>query len=154
MRTLLVALVVVVTACGGKSKSEPTTTGSGDGSAAVDNRSLYERLGGTPAIEAVVKEFVKTTGSDPRIAQFFTNADIPRLEKLMVEQICEGTGGPCKYTGKSMKESHTGMKVKEEHFAAFIEDLTATLDKFKVGEREKKEVLAAFMSMKADVVEP
>jgi hypothetical protein len=46
------------------------------------------------------------------------------------------------------------MKVKEEHFTAFIEDLTATLDKFKVGEREKAEVLAAFNSMKADVVEP
>lgn len=146
------ALVIPVAACGGKAAPETTTTGANSGSA--DPRSLFERLGGLPAIEAVVKEFVKTTGADPRITQFFTNADIPRLEKLMVEQICEATGGPCKYTGKSMKESHTGMKVKEEHFAAFIEDLTATLDKFKVGEREKSEVLAAFNSMKADVVEP
>src|SRR5690349_19683637 len=131
IRSLFVALAMTAAACGGASKPEPTTTsGSGEGSA--DTRPLFERLGGLPAIEAVVKEFVKTTGADPRIAQFFNNIDIPRLEKLMVEQICEGTGGPCKYTGKSMKESHTGMKVKEEHFAAFIEDLTATLDKFKV----------------------
>jgi hemoglobin len=154
MRTLLVALALVA-GCGGTSKPDTAgTTGGDTGSAAVDNRSLFDRLGGLPAITAVVKEFVKTTGSDPRIAQFFTNADIPRLEQLMVDQICEATGGPCKYTGKSMKESHTGMKVREEHFTAFIEDLTATLDKFEVGEREKAEVLAAFNSMKADVVEP
>ncbi len=153
IRSLLVAFTLTAAACGGKSTSESTTP-KGTDSGSADTRTLFERLGGLPAIEAVVKEFVKTTGSDPRIAQFFTNADIPRLEQLMVEQICEGTGGPCKYTGKSMKESHTGMKVSEEHFAAFIEDLTATLDKFEVGDREKREVLEAFNSMKADVVEP
>jgi hemoglobin len=154
IRSLLVALLFAAAACGGKSPSESTTASTGAGAGSADTRSLFERLGGLPAIEAVVKEFVKTTGADPRIAQFFTNADIPRLEKLMVEQICEGTGGPCKYTGKSMKESHTGMKVREEHWAAFVEDLAATLDKFKVGEREKGEVLAAFNAMKPDVVEP
>ena len=153
MRTPLLAsiLFVLAAACGGSSK--PATTTGGD-TAATDTRTLFERLGGLPAIEAVVKDFVATTGADPRIAQFFTNADIPRLEKLMVEQICEATGGPCKYTGKSMKESHTGMKVKEEHFTAFIEDLTKVLEKFKLGEREKGEILAAFNSMKPDVVEP
>lgn len=153
MRTLLVTLCLAqclaVAACGGTSKPETTPA-----PVAEDTRSLFERLGGLEAITAVVKEFVKTTGEDPRIAQFFTNADIPRLEQLMVDQICEATGGPCKYAGKSMKESHTGMKVREEHFTAFIEDLTATLDKFAVGPREKAEVLAAFNSMKQDVVEP
>lgn len=158
-RNLLLALalapaLVLVASCGGKAKPDTTTSGGSDsGSASADTRSLFERLGGLPAITAVVKEFVKTTGSDPRIAQFFTNADIPRLEQLMVDQICEATGGPCKYAGKSMKESHTGMKVREEHFTAFVEDLTATLDKFEVGPREKAEVLGAFNSMKADVVE-
>jgi hemoglobin len=149
--TLVFTAVLALGACGGKSKSDATT---GGGSAAVDNRSLYERLGGTDAITAVVKEFVATTGADPRISMFFTNADIPKLEQMMVDQICEATGGPCKYTGKSMKESHTGMKVRGEHFEAFIDDLTKTLDKFKVPEREKGEVLAAFRSMQGDVVEP
>jgi len=150
-KTLITILVLALGACGGTSKTD--TTGGG-GSAATDTRSLYERLGGTEAITAVVKDFVATTGADPRISMFFTNADIPKLEQMMVDQICEATGGPCKYTGKSMKESHTGMKVRPEHFEAFIDDLTKTLDKFKVGEREKGEVLAAFRSMQADVVEP
>ena len=149
IRTMLLtalALVTLAAACGGKSKTtEPTT--------APDTRSLYERLGGKEAITAVVKDFVATTGADPRISMFFTNADIPKLEQQMVDQICEATGGPCKYTGKSMKESHTGMKVRTEHFEAFIDDLTKTLDKFKVPEREKGEVLAAFRSMQGDVVE-
>ncbi|MGN6107520.1 MAG: group I truncated hemoglobin [Kofleriaceae bacterium] len=141
---------LALSACGGKTKTEDTTAA---GATANDTRSLYERLGGKDAIAAVVKEFVATTGADPRISMFFTNADIPRLEQLMVEQICEATGGPCKYTGKTMKVSHTGMKVGSDHFEAFIEDLTKTLEKFQLAEREKSEVLAAFRSMQGDVVE-
>lgn len=143
-------LVVSLAACGGKGKG----SSSAGETAATDTRPLFERLGGKPAIEAVVKEFVATTGADPRISVFFVNADIPRLEAMMVEHICEITGGPCKYQGKSMKESHTGMKVKEEHFAAFMEDLDKVLTKFEVPAREKGEVIDAFNSMKPDVVEP
>jgi hemoglobin len=141
------SLVLAAAACGGKGKPETTT-------ATTDNRPLYDRLGGTPAITAVVERFVAVTGSDPRISVFFTNADVPRLKSMMVEHVCEITGGPCKYTGKSMKESHTGMKVKEEHFAAFMDDLGKVLDELEVPAREKGEVLGAFTSLKPDVVEP
>jgi hemoglobin len=145
---IVLAFVIALAACGGKSKTDTAA------SPATDNRTLYERLGGTPAITAVVERFVAVTGSDPRISVFFTNADVPRLKTMMVQHICELTGGPCKYTGKSMKESHTGMKVKEEHFTAFMDDLAKTLDELEVPAREKGEVLAAFNSLKADVVEP
>ena len=107
-------MAIAAPACGGKSKPAETT--------APSDKPLYDRLGGTPAITAVVDRFVAVTGEDPRISMFFTNADIPRLKSMMVEHICDLTGGPCTYTGKSMKESHTGMKVKDEHFAAFMED--------------------------------
>ena len=149
--SVFLVLALAVAACGGKSTSDTTAPSAGS---AADTRTLYERLGGTPAITAVVKRFVEVTGADPRISMFFTNVDVARLEAMMVEHICELTGGPCKYTGKSMKESHTGMKVREEHFAAFMDDLGKTLDEFKVGAREKGEVLAAFESLKGDVVEP
>ena len=146
---LAFALAVALAACG-SSKPAPVEQPV----AATDTRSLYERLGGTPAITAVVEEFVATTGNDPRISMFFTNADVPRLKQMMVDHICSITGGGCEYTGKSMKESHTDMHVKEEHFAAFMDDLAKTLDKLNVPAREKSEVLAAFEGMKADVVEP
>lgn len=152
MRTVLFVVMCAVAACGGKGKDAESP--GGDTAAAQDTRSLYERLGGTDGIRAVVKEFVAVTGSDPRISQFFANTDIPRLEEMMVEHICESTGGPCKYTGKSMKESHTGMKVRKEHFDAFMDDLAKTLDKMNVPAREKGEVLAFFNSLEADVVEP
>lgn len=150
VKALLVgSMVLSLAACGGKGKSADTPAKT-----AEENRPLYDRLGGTPAITAVVKRFVEVTGSDPRISVFFTNADVPRLESMMVNHICEITGGPCKYEGKSMKESHTGMKVKPEHFAAFMDDLGKVLEEFKLPAREKGEVLAAFEGMKPDVVEP
>ena len=147
MRTVLFVLAVSLAACGGKGKSDTTTA-----AAETDNRPLFDRLGGKPAIAAVVKEFVATTGSDPRISAFFINADIPRLEAIMVEHICSITGGPCEYKGKSMLESHTGMGVKQEHFDAFMDDLDKTLTKLDVPAREKGEVIAAFNGMQGDIV--
>ena len=140
-------LVVSFAACGGKGKSEDTAK------AAPDNRSLYERLGGTPAITAVVEKFVAVTGSDPRISSFFTNADIPRLKSMMVEHICSITGGPCTYTGKSMKESHAGMGLNDGHFDALVEDLANALDESGVKETEKNELLGALAGMRGDIVE-
>lgn len=142
---------LALVACGGKGKAGDPTT-AGDSPAAASDKTLYERLGGTEAITAVVKEFMATTAADPRINMFFTNVDAPRLEQLMVEQICAGTGGPCQYTGKAMRESHTGMGVKPEHFEAFMEDLTLTLDKLGVRDPERSEVLTIFRSMQEDIV--
>ena len=92
------------------------------------------------------------TAADPRINMFFANIDAPLIERLMVEQICAGTGGPCQYTGKAMRETHTGMAVKPEHFEAFMENLANTLDKVGVGDPEKSELLTIFRSMQEDVV--
>lgn len=144
MRRILLSLCLVLAACGGKSSSKTTPP--------ADNRSLFERLGGLPAIEAVVEDFVARTGSDDRIKSLFMNTDIPRIKKMMVEDICERTGGPCKYTGKNMVDSHKDTKLKPEDFEAFMEDLEATLDKFKVPAREKKEVLDDFRSRQAEVM--
>jgi len=72
--------------------------------ALAQERTLYERLGGPDAIVAVVDDFVANVAADQRINGFFAKTDIPRLKRLLVEQICAGTGGPC--TGRDMK-SHT-----------------------------------------------
>jgi hemoglobin len=139
MRILIIGALVA--ACGGASKPPAT-----------DTRPLFVRLGGQPAINAVVHEFVLATKADNRINQYFMNTDPVKLEQAMDDHVCSITGGGCTYKGKSMTEAHTGMKLREPDFAAFIEDLQAVLDKLKVPARESGEVIAAFRGMQGEVV--
>ena len=117
------------------------------------DKSLYQRLGGKDAITAVVDDFVNRVAADNRINGFFAKANVPRLKAQLVDQICEASGGSCKYTGRDMKAVHKGMGVTGAAFDALVGDLVATLDKFKVGEREKKDLLGALGPMKTDIVE-
>lgn len=113
---------------------------------------LYDRLGGKPALQAVVDDFISNVAADPRINGFFAHTDIPRLNGMLFNQICEATGGPCRYTGRSMKATHTGMGITDAHFNALVEDLVKSLDKFNVPVREKNELLGALGPMKYDIV--
>ena len=115
-------------------------------------KSLYERLGGIDAIKAVVDDFVGNVAADKRINAFFAHTDIDRLKRNLVDQICQGTGGPCTYTGRSMKEAHAGMGVRSRDFDALVGDLGKTLNKFKVPGREQKELVAILAPMKKDIV--
>jgi hemoglobin len=114
--------------------------------------SLYDRLGGTPGIAAVVDDFIGNVAADPVINRRFAGSDIPKLKRLLVEQICEASGGPCKYSGRSMKESHRGMAIDDAQFNAMAGDMAKTLDKFKVPAREKGEVMKLLASMRGDIV--
>ena len=116
------------------------------------DKSLYDRLGGKQAITAVVEDFVGRVAADSRINGKFATANIPRLKMLLVEQICQASGGPCTYTGRDMKTTHAGMGISGDDFDALVGDLVATLNKFKVGEREKNELLGALGPMKKDIV--
>ena len=128
------------------------TMGSSAHTMATD-KSLYDRLGGKPAITAVVDDFVGRVAADTRINGKFATADIPRLKMLLVQQICEASGGPCTYTGRNMKTTHAGMGISSADFDALVSDLVATLNQFKVPEREKNELLGALGPMKGDIVE-
>jgi hemoglobin len=115
-------------------------------------KSLYDRLGGQPAVTAVVDDFVGNVAADNRINGFFARTDIPRLKKNLVDQICQGTGGPCTYTGRDMRTAHKGMNITDAQFNALVEDLVKTLDKFKVPEKEKGELLGVLGPMKPQIV--
>ena len=141
MRQLALAGLLVVAACGAKSTGEK-----------AGGKSLYDRLGGKEAITLVVDDFVANIANDSRINPRFVNTDIPAFKGKLVDQICEATGGPCKYTGKSMRESHTGLRISEAEFTALVEDLQKSLNKYKVGEKEQAELLAALGAMKPDIV--
>lgn len=120
---------------------------------AAKEKSLYDRLGKKEAITAVVDEFVARVAADTRINAFFAHTDIAKFKMNLVNQICEASGGPCKYTGRTMKETHKGMGVSTADFSALVEDLVGALDKFKVGEKEKNELLGVLGPMKSDIVE-
>src|ERR687896_1233761 len=115
--------------------------------------SLYERLGGIDAITAVARGYVDRAGKDGRINQKFARTDLNRLTKEFVDQVCEVTGGPCTYTGRSMTQAHTNMEVTNGEFDAFIEDLVAILDDFKVGKSEQDELLSLLNPLRGEIVE-
>jgi hemoglobin len=119
---------------------------------ATKEKSLYDRLGGKPAITAVVDDFVARVAADRRINRLLANTDIPPFKANLLDQICEASGGPCKYTGKDMKTAHAGMGITDADFNALVEDLVATLDKFKVPEKEKGELLGVLGPMRKDIV--
>jgi hemoglobin len=124
----------------------------------MKEKSLYDRLGKKKAITAVVDEFVSRVAADTRINARFaaTAGDAMRLKTFksnLVDQICEASGGPCKYKGKSMKAAHMGMGISGGDFGALVEDLVGALDKFKVGQHEKDQLLGALGPMKGDIVE-
>jgi hemoglobin len=121
-------------------------------------KSLYERLGGKTAIVAVVDDFVANCAADTRINTFFTAtaADKNRLAAFknnLVDQICEAAGGPCKYTGKDMKTAHAGMGISDADFNALVEDLTKSLNTFKVGKAEQDQLLGVLGPMRPQIVE-
>ncbi|HEY2743690.1 MAG TPA: hypothetical protein VGL86_03675 [Polyangia bacterium] len=115
---------------------------------------LYERLGGKPAITAVVDQFVANVAADKRINMRFLNTDIPHLKVLLVEFVCSATGGPEQYEGRDMHTSHGGMQLVDEEFTALVEDLAAAFDKFKVPAQEKGELLGALGPLKPQIVNP
>lgn len=122
--------------------------------------SLYERLGGVYAIAAVVDDFVDRIMDDPRL-----NAN-PKVDEahhrvaragfkyLVTEQVCAATGGPQRYTGRPMSDSHVHLQITDQEWEAFLDDFRQTLDKFKVPEAERVELFAIVESTKQDIVMP
>ena len=118
--------------------------------------SLYKRLGGYDAIAAVTDDFIGRLLADQRFAKFFAGASTDSKGKIrqhVVEQLCNATGGPCVYMGRTMKQSHAGLGITEDDWNESVKHLVASLDKFKVPEAEKGELLAIASSLKADIVE-
>jgi hemoglobin len=115
--------------------------------------SLYERLGGLEAITSVVDAFVARCAGDDRINRKFERSDVPRLKQMLVDQVCEATGGPCTYTGRDMRQTHDGMGVTAGEFDALVEDLVLTLGEFDVPRAEQEELLGLLAPMRDDIVE-
>lgn len=122
-------------------------------------KSLYERLGGLKGITVVVDDFIKrlvvnkTLNANPAINDGRKRSPEPYLAFQVSELVCEVTGGPCKYTGKSMKESHVRLHITENEWNVMAGEFQKSLSKFNVPAAEQKELFAIVGKTKGDIVQ-
>jgi hemoglobin len=120
--------------------------------------SLYERLGGVYAIAAVVDDFIDRImvnpllNANPKVDEAHHRVSKAGFKYLVTEMVCWATGGPQKYTGKTMKESHEHLGITEPEWQVFLKDFQDTLDKFQVPQSEQDELFAIVASTKTDIV--
>ena len=120
--------------------------------AAPDNASLYDRMGGGVVMAAISEQLMDQTANSPQLNQSFNNVDLPRLKKLLTEQLCALAGGPCTYSGDSMRDVHAGLNIKQGEFYGMVEVLRTVMITNGVALRERNELLALLAPMKRDVV--
>jgi hemoglobin len=142
-RTVIaVASLAVLLACAGCASER----------SALPDQSLYQRLGGSAAITAVVEDAVGNIAADPRLNGRFASAGNSHLTRNLAALVCIRTGGPCTYAGRDMSAAHEGMNIRDDEFDALVEDVVKSLDKFKVPPREKGELRAILVQMRNAVV--
>jgi hemoglobin len=113
---------------------------------------LFERIGGESRLKAAVDEFTKIVLDDERINFTFAETDLDKFKRLLYEQICELTQGPCKYSGRTMFESHKKLNINNAMFNALAEDLYIAFDRVHVPYRYQNQVVAMLAPMQRDVV--
>ena len=127
-----------------------------DASHTQEAQSLYKRLGGYDALAAVTDDFVGRLVADKQLARFFggvSRDSQKRIRQLVLDQLCQATGGPCLYIGRSMKTVHEGLGITEDDWNLAVKHLTDTLDKFKVPKAEKDDLFKILVPLKADIVD-
>lgn len=120
-------------------------------------KSLYERIGGYDMIAKIVDDFGPKLGKDPKIAPLLAGVSLDhrkRNRQLIVDQLCEATGGPCFYIGRTMQSTHRGLGITDDHWKQSGVLMMETLDKFKIAEPERSEFLALIEKLRPDIVDP
>lgn len=119
-------------------------------------KTLYQRMGGYDVIAGIVDDFISQLRADPAFKRFGggrSQDSLMRTRQLVVEQICFLSGGPCIYIGRDMKTVHHGLAITQEEWDSTIKMFKASLDKFKVADRERQEFLAVIEKTRPDIVE-
>jgi hemoglobin len=124
--------------------------------ASAQTMTLYKRLGGYDAIAAVTDDFIGRLATDAQLGKYFAGHSTDSKQQIrqhVVDFLCVATGGPCIYKGRDMKTSHAGLGISEGDWNKGVAHLVATLDKFKVPQKEKDDLLAAASGLMKDIVE-
>lgn len=124
--------------------------------ASATDRTLYARLGGYDAIASIVDEFLQSLSSDPQMARYSAAMNLEsrkRNRQLTLDYLCAASGGPTFYLGKDMKAAHAGLGISASDWKIAMDHVQRALLKFKVPEREGKELLALFSTLAEQIVE-
>lgn len=148
----VVSLLVIL----GASLAPVAALAQAQASAQPQAPSLYKRLGGYDAIAAVTDDFVPRLVGDAQLGRFFvghgTDTRI-RIRQHVLDMVCMATGGPCMYVGRDMQSTHKGLGITDADWTTMTKLLVVSLDKFKVAQKEKDELLALVAGLKKDIVE-
>jgi hemoglobin len=150
MKTRKLAALAALIAIGGAAAAQQTT--------AAAQPPLYERLGGLKGIAVVVDDFIdrlvanETLNRNPAIDAGRRSSPAPYLKVQVSQLVCEVTGGPCKYTGRDMKNSHAHLNISQTEWKVMAVEFRKSLDKFKVPAAEQQELLDIVGTTKKDIV--
>ena len=127
----------------------PTSTTTTTSSAPAG---LYQALGETAGITRLMDDFVNRVVKDPRIGGHFKDVKPAALKESLTDQICQLSGGPCKYEGADMKSAHADMDINKGHFNALVEVLQSAMDAQGIPFAQQNRLLALLAPMHRDVI--
>ena len=116
------------------------------------DKTLYESMGGEPALRAALDHFADRVVADDRINFTFAEANMTKFKQLLFEQLCNLSGGPCKYTGRDMRTAHAKLNINNAEFNALAEDLYISLGQVGVPYRLQNKLMALLAPMQHEIV--
>lgn len=122
----------------------------------MNDKSLYERLGGYDGITVFANNLLNRLEADPQLGRFWLHRGedgVKREKQLLIDFLCANTGGPVYYTGRDMKSSHLGMGITESDWSIFLGHAGETMAALNIPSQECDEIVAFVLSLKADIVE-
>lgn len=122
----------------------------------MNQKLLYDRLGGYDGITTFANDLLSRLQSDSQLGRFWQNRGddgIAREKQLLIDFLCSATGGSVYYTGRDMKTSHQGMKISESDWSIFLQHAGATMEALKIPKQECDEVVTFVLKLKDDIVE-
>ena len=150
--TVCGALVLLTSCATTKAETkQETPVAAVEPAPAIDNRSLYDRIGGMKGVEFVVDGFMSRALADETMSYMWAGTDLPRVRQRIIDFICVGTGGPCTYTGRDMGAAHKHLHITGVQFDTLVGHLIEAMNQAKMPEREKGEILAVLGPMKAAI---
>jgi hemoglobin len=149
---LMALLALLLAACAAQPKSDPAPAAAPAAAPATPPPLLYDALGGQAGIEGFVDVLIGEVHADKRIIGLFRTTDMPEFRRLLIEQLCEVTGGPCIYGGRTMEEAHSGLAITHQEFVFFVEDLNRAMKKAALPPEIQQRVLALLGPMEPQVI--